>query len=58
MLQGNNQTAVLTDLSSCAFVIQRAEGNGRQQNGNVEENSCGRVFQQTAVLPDYTLMDY
>lgn len=33
-----------TYLSSCAFVIQGAKGNSRQQNGNVEENSGGSVL--------------
>lgn len=49
---------VLTDLSSRAFVIQWPEGDGGQQNGDVEEDSGGGVLQQTAVLPGYTLMDY
>lgn len=49
---------VLTDLSSRAFVVQRPEGDGGQQNGDVEEDSGGGVLQQTAVLPGYTLMDY
>lgn len=44
----------LTYLSSCAFVVQRAKGDSRQQNGDVEENSRGGVLQQTAVFPSYT----
>lgn len=46
--------AALTYLSSCAFVIQRAKGDSRQQNGDVEENSRGGVLQQTAIFPSYT----
>lgn len=52
------KTAVRTYLSPCAFVIQRAKGNSRQQNGNVEENGGGGVLQETTILTRYTLMEH
>ncbi len=38
-----------TYLSSRALVVQRAERNGRQQDGDVEEDGCGGVLQQRSV---------
>lgn len=41
-----------THLSSCAFIVEWPEGNGWQENGNVEKNSRGCVFEQRAILPN------
>lgn len=51
---GKVKLGQLTYFSSRALVIQRAEGDVGQQDGDVEEDGGGGVLQQTAVLPRYT----
>lgn len=44
----------LTDLATCALVIEGAKGDGREEDGDVEEDGCGHVLQQGFVTANYT----
>ena len=45
---------VRTDLSAGALVVERAEGDGRQQDGNVQEDGRRHVLQQSLVASHHT----
>lgn len=41
-----------TDLAARALIVERAESDGRQQDGDVQEDGRGHVFQQGLVVPN------
>lgn len=43
-----------TYLATCAFVIEGAESDGGEEDGNVEEDGCGHVLQQGFITANYT----
>lgn len=49
-VSGARQGAVGTDLSARALVVERAERNGGQQDGDVQEDGRGHVLQQGLVV--------
>lgn len=38
-----------TNLAASTLVIERAKGDGGQQDGDVKEDGCGQVLQQRLV---------
>lgn len=44
----------LTDLATRAFVIEGAESDGREEDGDVEEDGGGHVLQQGFIAANYT----
>lgn len=43
-----------TYLTTCALVIEGAESDGREEDGNVKEDGCGHVLQQGFITANYT----
>lgn len=43
-----------TNLATCALVIEGAESDRREEDGNVEEDGRGHVLQEGFITADYT----
>lgn len=52
--QSEYLTFALTDLATRALVIQGAEGDGGEEDGDVEEDGRGHVLQQGFITADDT----
>lgn len=48
-----SEKSVHTYLATCAFVIEGAESDGGEEDGNVEEDGCGHVLQQGFITANY-----
>lgn len=42
-----------TDLATRALVVEGAEGDGGEEDGDVEEDGCGHVLEQGLVAANY-----
>lgn len=48
------EACACTYLATCALVIEGAESDGREEDGDVEEDGCGHVLQQGFITANYT----